>query len=207
MAAAAAGAGPGPGDELVQDVIPYRRRSRLLWGTVLPFCVLYPLWLWFWGPCAWAWACGGPAEVPEAALLYLAAIAAVHLLTALAGLWSVNVHCFLYCCWVSRTPGPGGGGGGRRGCRPCSRGARVALFGLVASSSAPVFMAGKGWARVSSARERPLDGRMNGLWELRLFLGRKRPTVRVCRAQQRLEDEHNVWQGFPEALLAPLGAA
>uniref|UniRef100_A0ACB8EMD6 Uncharacterized protein n=1 Tax=Sphaerodactylus townsendi TaxID=933632 RepID=A0ACB8EMD6_9SAUR len=32
----AAGAGPGPGDELVQDVIPYRRRSRLLWGMVLP---------------------------------------------------------------------------------------------------------------------------------------------------------------------------
>ncbi|KAJ6652981.1 hypothetical protein lerEdw1_010250 [Lerista edwardsae] len=98
----AAGPGPGPGDELVQDVIPYRRRSRLLWGTVLPFCGLYPLWLWFWGPCAWAWAWGGPAgaETPEAALLYLAAIGAVHLLTALAGLWSVNVHCFLYCCWV-----------------------------------------------------------------------------------------------------------
>nr|XP_056705576.1 endoplasmic reticulum transmembrane helix translocase-like [Euleptes europaea] len=102
-AAAAAGAGPGPGDELVQDVIPYRRRSRLLRGTVLPFCALYPLWLWCWGPCAWAWAWGGPAEVPEAALLCLAAIAAVHLLTALAGLWSVNVHCFLYCCWV-RSP-------------------------------------------------------------------------------------------------------
>lgn len=102
----AAGPGPGPGDELVQDVIPYRRRSRLLWGTVLPFCGLYPLWVWFWGPSAWAWAWGGPAgaETPEAALLYLAAVGAIHLLTALAGLWSVNVHCFLYCCWVSRAP-------------------------------------------------------------------------------------------------------
>nr|XP_020634904.1 manganese-transporting ATPase 13A1 [Pogona vitticeps] len=99
------GPGPGPGDELVQDVIPYRRRSRLLWGTVLPFCVLYPLWLWFWGPCAFAWAWGGTAgtETPEAALLYLAAIGALHLLTALAGLWSVNVHCLLYCCW-ERSP-------------------------------------------------------------------------------------------------------
>ncbi|XP_044287035.1 endoplasmic reticulum transmembrane helix translocase isoform X2 [Varanus komodoensis] len=106
MAAAAAGPGPGLADELVQDVIPYRRRSRLLWGTVLPFCVLYPLWLWFWGPCACAWVlrrASGTAETPEAALLFLAAVGAVHLLTALAGLWSVNVHCLLYCCWV-RSP-------------------------------------------------------------------------------------------------------
>lgn len=109
MVVTGAGPGPGPGDELVQDVIPYRRRSRLLWGTVLPFCVLYPLWLWFWGPCAWAWAWAwegaAGAETPEAALLCLAAIGAVHLLTALAGLWSVNVHCFLYCCWVSHASG------------------------------------------------------------------------------------------------------
>ncbi|CAI5764980.1 manganese-transporting ATPase 13A1 [Podarcis lilfordi] len=102
-AAGAAGAGPGPGDELVQDVVPYRRRSRLLWGTVLPFCVLYPLWLWFWGRSARDWAWGAAAEAPEAALLYLAAIGAAHLLTALAGLWSVHVHCLLYCCAV-RSP-------------------------------------------------------------------------------------------------------
>ncbi|KAG8129711.1 putative Cation-transporting ATPase protein [Naja naja] len=102
VAAAEAGPGPGPGDELVQNVIPYRRRSRLLWGTVLPFCVLYPLWLWVWGASAFAWAWGSAAgtETPEAALLFLAAIGVVHLLTALAGLWSVNVHCLLYCCWV-----------------------------------------------------------------------------------------------------------
>ncbi|KAM3844039.1 endoplasmic reticulum transmembrane helix translocase isoform 2-T2 [Vipera latastei] len=92
--------GPGPGDDLVQDVIPYRRRSRLLWGTVLPFCVLYPLWLWVWGASAWAWGSAAGTESPEAALLFLAAIGVVHLLTALAGLWSVNVHCLLYCCWV-----------------------------------------------------------------------------------------------------------
>ncbi|XP_013910353.1 PREDICTED: manganese-transporting ATPase 13A1 [Thamnophis sirtalis] len=105
VATAEAGPGPGPGDELVQDVIPYRRRSRLLWGTVLPFCVLYPLWLWAWGASAFAWARGSAAgtETPEAALLFLAAIGVVHLLTALAGLWSVNVHCLLYCCWV-RSP-------------------------------------------------------------------------------------------------------
>ncbi|XP_039206296.1 manganese-transporting ATPase 13A1 isoform X4 [Crotalus tigris] len=104
-AGASPGPGPGPGDDLVQDVIPYRRRSRLLWGTVLPFCVLYPLWLWVWGASASAWAWGSAAgtESPEAALLFLAAIGVVHLLTALAGLWSVNVHCLLYCCWV-RSP-------------------------------------------------------------------------------------------------------
>ncbi|KAK9407448.1 manganese-transporting ATPase 13A1 [Crotalus adamanteus] len=105
VATAGASPGPGPGDDLVQDVIPYRRRSRLLWGTVLPFCVLYPLWLWVWGASASAWAWGSAAGTasPEAALLFLAAIGVVHLLTALAGLWSVNVHCLLYCCWV-RSP-------------------------------------------------------------------------------------------------------
>lgn len=111
VATAGASPGPGPGDDLVQDVIPYRRRSRLLWGTVLPFCLLYPLWLWVWGASASAWAWGSAAgtESPEAALLFLAAIGVVHLLTALAGLWSVNVHCLLYCCWVSRRPGRGSG--------------------------------------------------------------------------------------------------
>ncbi|KAH0628968.1 hypothetical protein JD844_010644 [Phrynosoma platyrhinos] len=34
-ATSSAGPGRGPGDELVQAVVPYRRRSRLLWGTAL----------------------------------------------------------------------------------------------------------------------------------------------------------------------------
>uniref|UniRef100_A0A672UZF7 Endoplasmic reticulum transmembrane helix translocase n=1 Tax=Strigops habroptila TaxID=2489341 RepID=A0A672UZF7_STRHB len=91
---AAAGAAPGPGDELVSSVTLYRRRPRLLHGTVLPFVAgLYPA----------AAADGegpkpgpGPAA-PEAALLALAAIGVVHLLTALSGLWSVHAHCALTC--------------------------------------------------------------------------------------------------------------
>ncbi|CAN0021138.1 unnamed protein product [Bubo scandiacus] len=115
---AAAGPAPGPVDELVSSVTLYRRRPRLLHGTMLPFVAgLYPAWLWLWGPRVWAaWgeaaaaaaatttteeeggprAGPGPAP-PEAALLALAAIGVVHLLTALSGLWSVHAHCALTC--------------------------------------------------------------------------------------------------------------
>ncbi|XP_068277824.1 endoplasmic reticulum transmembrane helix translocase isoform X2 [Nyctibius grandis] len=107
---AAAGRAPAPVDELVSSVTLYRRRPRLLHGTVLPFVAgLYPAWLWLWGPRVWAaWSEAaaekeegpspgpGPAP-PEAALLALAAIGVVHLLTALSGLWSVHAHCALTC--------------------------------------------------------------------------------------------------------------
>ncbi|NXV20114.1 AT131 ATPase, partial [Cepphus grylle] len=104
---------PGPVDELVSSVTLYRRRPRLLHGTVLPFVAgLYPAWLWLWGPRVWAaWGEAEAAAVseeegprpgpgpapPEAALLTLAAIGVVHLLTALSGLWSVHAHCALTC--------------------------------------------------------------------------------------------------------------
>lgn len=128
---AAAGPAAGPADELVSSVTLYRRRPRLLHGTVLPFVAgLYPAWLWLWGPRVWA-AWGeeeaaaaehreGPAP-PEAALLALAAIGVVHLLTALSGLWSVHAHCALTCVRVSprrgagRGTGPGGAASGPQG--------------------------------------------------------------------------------------------
>ncbi|XP_054039459.1 endoplasmic reticulum transmembrane helix translocase isoform X2 [Rissa tridactyla] len=109
----AGGPEPGPVDELVSSVTLYRRRPRLLHGTVLPFVAgLYPAWLWLWGPRVWAaWGEAEAAAVseeegprpgpgpapPEAALLTLAAIGVVHLLTALSGLWSVHAHCALTC--------------------------------------------------------------------------------------------------------------
>lgn len=121
---AAAGPAPGAVDELVSSVTLYRRRPRLLHGTVLPFVAgLYPAWLWLWGPRVWAaWAEAaaaaeeeegpkpgpGPAP-PEAAFLALAAIGVVQLLTALSGLWSVHAHCALTCVRVS--PGSAGAAG------------------------------------------------------------------------------------------------
>uniref|UniRef100_A0A8C3S9X5 Endoplasmic reticulum transmembrane helix translocase n=1 Tax=Chelydra serpentina TaxID=8475 RepID=A0A8C3S9X5_CHESE len=92
-------AAPGPADELVSAVTLYRRRPRLLHGTVLPFVAgLYPAWLWLWGPRA-----GSGRGPPEAALLALAAIGVAQLLTALSGLWSVHAHCALTCV---REPSP-----------------------------------------------------------------------------------------------------
>lgn len=137
---AAAGPAPGPVDELVSSVTLYRRRPRLLHGTVLPFVAgLYPAWLWLWGPRVWAaWGEAtaaatveeegpkpgpGPAP-PEAALLALAAIGVVHLLTALSGLWSVHAHCALTCVRVS----PGAAGAGEpAGAAPEQRGGAPAL--------------------------------------------------------------------------------
>ncbi|XP_037744056.1 endoplasmic reticulum transmembrane helix translocase isoform X1 [Chelonia mydas] len=106
---AVAAPAPGPADELVSAVTLYRRRPRLLHGTVLPFVAgLYPAWLWLWGPRVWAaWGeveeAGSGRGPPEAALLALAAIGVAQLLTALSGLWSVHAHCALTCV---REPSP-----------------------------------------------------------------------------------------------------
>ncbi|XP_061158524.1 manganese-transporting ATPase 13A1 [Syngnathus typhle] len=82
----------GTGDELVSSVTLYRRRPRLLHGTVLPFLtVLYPGWLYVW------LGVYGASEYPEAGLLALAAIGIAHVLTALSGYWSVHAHCWLTC--------------------------------------------------------------------------------------------------------------
>ncbi|KAG5832777.1 hypothetical protein ANANG_G00294730 [Anguilla anguilla] len=82
----------GAGDELVSSVSLYRRRPKLLHGTILPFLVLlYPGWLYVW------LGVYGATEYPEAGLLALAAIGIVHVLTALSGYWSVHAHCWLTC--------------------------------------------------------------------------------------------------------------
>ncbi|MGH0154349.1 UNVERIFIED_CONTAM: hypothetical protein FKN15_029008 [Acipenser sinensis] len=95
---AAAVAAPEPADELVQSVSLYRRRPRLLHGTVLPFvAVLYPAWLYLW------LAVYGVAEYPEAGFIALAAIGIAHVLTALSGHWSVHAHCWFTC---SKEPDP-----------------------------------------------------------------------------------------------------
>lgn len=96
----------GPGDELVSAVSLYRRRPRLLHGTVLPFAaLLYPGWLYLW------LGVYGVSEYPEAGLLALAAIGIAHVLTVLSGYWSVHMHCWLTCSKVntshtSRAAGP-----------------------------------------------------------------------------------------------------
>ncbi|KAG7243486.1 hypothetical protein INR49_011042 [Caranx melampygus] len=88
----------GTGDELVSSVTLYRRRPRLLHGTILPFlAVLYPGWLYVW------LGVYGASEYPEAGLLALAAIGIAHVLTALSGYWSVHAHCWLTC---SKEPDP-----------------------------------------------------------------------------------------------------
>lgn len=86
----------GTGDELVSSVALYRRRPRLLHGTVLPFlAVLYPGWMYVW------LGVYGAADYPEAGLLALAAIGIAHVLTALSGYWSVHAHCWLTCSKVN----------------------------------------------------------------------------------------------------------
>ncbi|GAA6218154.1 manganese-transporting ATPase 13A1 [Lates japonicus] len=88
----------GTSDELVSSVTLYRRRPRLLHGTILPFlAVLYPGWLYVW------LGVYGASEYPEAGLLALAAIGIAHVLTALSGYWSVHAHCWLTC---SKEPDP-----------------------------------------------------------------------------------------------------
>lgn len=78
-------------DELVRSVTLYRRRPRLLTGTVLPFCILYPAWLYLWVSVY------GVDEYPEAGLICLAALGVAHVLTVLSGLWSVHAHSALSC--------------------------------------------------------------------------------------------------------------
>lgn len=82
-------------DELVRSVTLYRRRPRLLTGTVLPFCILYPAWLYLWVSVY------GVDEYPEAGLICLAALGVAHVLTVLSGLWSVHAHSALSFSKVS----------------------------------------------------------------------------------------------------------
>lgn len=87
----------GTDDELVSSVTLYRRRPRMLHGTVLPFlAVLYPGWLYVW------LGVYGASEYPEAGLLSLAAIGIAHVLTGLSGYWSVHAHCWLTCSKVNK---------------------------------------------------------------------------------------------------------
>ncbi|XP_037674350.1 manganese-transporting ATPase 13A1 isoform X2 [Choloepus didactylus] len=83
------------GDELVAAVWPCRRLALLRRLTVLPFAgLLYPAWLG--AAAAGCWG-GSWTQVPEAALLVLAAICLAHALTVLSGHWSVHAHCALTC--------------------------------------------------------------------------------------------------------------
>ncbi|KAM4749450.1 endoplasmic reticulum transmembrane helix translocase isoform 2-T2 [Rhinophrynus dorsalis] len=91
MAGVVSAAGSFAQDELVRSVTLYRRRPQLLRGTVLPFALLYPAWLYGWV------AVYGVSEYPEAGLIALAALGLVHALTVLSGLWSVHAHCALTC--------------------------------------------------------------------------------------------------------------
>ncbi|XP_053319363.1 endoplasmic reticulum transmembrane helix translocase [Spea bombifrons] len=84
-------------DELVRSVTLYRRRPHILRGTVLPFALLYPAWLYLWV------AVYGVSEYPEAGLLALAALGVLHALTVLTGLWSVHAHCVFTCTKDSNT--------------------------------------------------------------------------------------------------------
>ncbi|XP_075433887.1 endoplasmic reticulum transmembrane helix translocase [Ascaphus truei] len=97
MAAVVSEAGSPVQDELVRSVTLYRRRPRLLSGTVLPFALLYPTWLYAWT------AVYGTSEYPEAGLITLAVLGLVHVLTVLTGLWSVHAHCALTC---TKEPNP-----------------------------------------------------------------------------------------------------
>ncbi|NP_001121512.1 manganese-transporting ATPase 13A1 [Xenopus tropicalis] len=85
------GAGSEAQDDLVRSVTLYRRRPHILRGTVLPFALLYPAWLYCWV------AVYGTDEYPEAGLIALAALGLLHVLTVLSGLWSVHAHCALTC--------------------------------------------------------------------------------------------------------------
>lgn len=94
------------GDELVAAVWPYRRLALPRRLTVLPFAgLLYPAWLGAAAAGCWGWGSGW-AQVPEAALLALAAICLAHALTVLSGHWSVHAHCALTCTPVSRCARP-----------------------------------------------------------------------------------------------------
>ncbi|XP_008154566.2 endoplasmic reticulum transmembrane helix translocase isoform X1 [Eptesicus fuscus] len=85
------------GDELVAAVWPYRRLALPRRLTVLPFAgLLYPAWLGAAAAGCWGWGSSW-AQIPEAALLVLAAICLAHALTVLSGHWSVHAHCALTC--------------------------------------------------------------------------------------------------------------
>ncbi|XP_055595293.1 endoplasmic reticulum transmembrane helix translocase [Uranotaenia lowii] len=78
-------------DDLVQYVTLHVPTPVALSGSVLPFMLIYALWLYLW---VFVY---GVEEYGEAGLLALAGIGFVHVLVCLCCFWSVHVQTFLNC--------------------------------------------------------------------------------------------------------------
>lgn len=78
-------------DDLIQYVSLYTQLKTLFHLYVLPFVVIYGVWLYGW--------CGiyGFTEHYEAGFLGLAIIGCIQILCCLACYWSVHINCYFTC--------------------------------------------------------------------------------------------------------------
>lgn len=83
-------------DYLVQSVSLYTRKPILFHLYILPFILLYLIWLYLWLTVF------GFTEYYEGGFLVLAAIGCLQVLCCLACYWSVHVNCFMTCNKVKK---------------------------------------------------------------------------------------------------------
>ncbi|KAL3282728.1 hypothetical protein HHI36_005899 [Cryptolaemus montrouzieri] len=78
-------------DDLIQSFSLYTRKKTLFHFYILPFIVLYSLWIYFWLGFV------GFFEFYEGGFIGVAGIGCVQILCILACYWSVHVNCILTC--------------------------------------------------------------------------------------------------------------
>lgn len=88
-------AAPSRIDDLVQSVSLHVPRRLLFHGYILPFLIIYGVWVYYW------LFVFGTEEHFEAGLIVLAVIGLLQILSCLFCHWSVHVQCFLTCRSVS----------------------------------------------------------------------------------------------------------
>ncbi|KAL1491663.1 hypothetical protein ABEB36_012225 [Hypothenemus hampei] len=78
-------------DDLIQSVSLYKRIPTVLHLTLLPFLVLYPVWIYLWIGLWGFW------EHYEGGFVGIAVIGCIQILSCLACYWSVHINCFFNC--------------------------------------------------------------------------------------------------------------
>ncbi|KAF7269070.1 hypothetical protein GWI33_017828 [Rhynchophorus ferrugineus] len=78
-------------DDLVQSVSLYTRLPIVFHLYLLPFLILYPVWIYLWIGLWGFW------EHYEGGFVCLAAIGCIQILSCLACYWSVHINCFFTC--------------------------------------------------------------------------------------------------------------
>lgn len=83
-------------DDLIQSVTLYTTKRTAFHGYVLPFALIYPVWIYLW------LGLYGFTDFYEGGFVGVAGIAFLQILSCLCCYWSVHINCMFTCKTVSQ---------------------------------------------------------------------------------------------------------